>query len=169
MNVNEAIHERRSVRRFKPEAIKESDINELLEAAIKAPTAGNVQPWKFSVIRKEEVKRSLSVAALNQGWVLEAPVVVVVMADLDRAARSYGRRGVELYCIQDTAAAIQNILLAGVQKGIYGCWIGAFLEEQVSSILNLPSSIRPLALLPLGYPERVPAAPPRLGVQEVLW
>jgi len=169
LQASEAIKKRRSVRDFKPEAVEDDTLMELLEAAVNAPTAGNVQPWKFAVVKEDNIKQELEKAALYQSWISRAPAVIVVMADLNRAAAAYGRRGVELYCIQDTAAATQNILLAAVEKGLYGCWIGAFSEKGVSKCMDLPSELRPLVLLPLGYPAAIPSPPPRRQVEEVLF
>lgn len=159
---------RKSVRNFKSDDISEELITELLETAIHAPTAGNVQPWKFKVVRSKSTKQQLAGAALNQSWMVPAPVIIVVMADLDRAARSYGKRGVNLYALQDTAAAIQNLLLAAAEQGIASCWIGAFDEEKVVNLFNLPSYLRPVALIPLGYPAEEPISRPRRPLNEVV-
>ena len=120
------------------------------------------------VIQDPSRKQKLAGAALNQSWVAQAPLTVVVLADLDLASRSYGVRGVELYSIQDTAAAIQNMLLMAVSHGIYSCWVGAFSEERVSRELELSPSYRPLALIPMGYPQKIPAPPPRRPLSEVV-
>jgi nitroreductase len=76
----------------------------------------------------------------------------VVAADLDASARGYGSRGENLYAIQDTAAAIENVLLAVVAEGLGACWVGAFEEEKASAALGLSARLRPLALLPIGHP-----------------
>jgi len=151
MEFQEVVSRRRSIRRFKKEPIAKPLVEELLSCAIKAPSAGNVQPWFFMVITDPSFKEKLAAAALNQSWMAQAPVIIVVLADLDRAAAAYGERGVHLYALQDTAAAIQNLLLAAVDAGLGGCWVGAFSERQVAAILELPPSKRPVALVPLGY------------------
>ena len=66
---------------------------------------------------------------------------------------SYGRRGTELYCLQDTAAAVEHILLLATDYGLGTCWIGAFNESEVAKILNVPPHIRPVAIIPIGYPK----------------
>lgn len=162
MDLFEAMRRRHSVRSFLTGAdVSEEDLEKLLSCACTAPSAGNVQPWRFVVVRDPGVRRSLARAALGQDFVAQAPVVVVVCADLQAHARAYGRRGVELYAIQDTAAAAQNILLAATALGLGSCWVGAFHEEEVARILGLPESWRPLALLPVGRPARAGSPPPK--------
>lgn len=152
MDVFEAIHTRRSVRSYKREEVKEEELNRILEAGRWAPSAGNVQPWEFIVVKGREVKARLAQAALNQGFITEAPVVIVVCADLQRAAWAYGERGETLYCLQDTAAATQNMLLAAHALGLGACWVGAFHEEAARRSLDIPQRFRPVAIIPVGRP-----------------
>ncbi len=109
MDLFEAIKSRRSVRSFTREDVSEETVEKLIDAARWAPSAGNLQPWEFIVVRKPEIKRKLSIAALDQTFIEEAPVVIVVCANQLRSGRGYGARGVNLYCLQDTAAATQNM------------------------------------------------------------
>lgn len=161
MDLFEAVERRHSVRSFLPRDVSREQVETLLRCACAAPSAGNVQPWRFVVVRDPEARRALARAALGQTFVAEAPVVIVVCADLQAHARAYGRRGVELYAIQDTAAAVQNILLAATALGLGACWVGAFREEEVSRALELPANWRPLALLPVGHPARPASQPPK--------
>lgn len=161
MDLFEAIRKRHSVRSFLPDDVPQEQVETLLGCACAAPSAGNVQPWRFLVVRDPSLRRSLARAALGQAFVAEAPVVIVVCADLQAHARAYGRRGVELYAIQDTAAAVQNILLAATALGLGTCWVGAFHEEEVSRALGLPGHWRPLALVPVGRPARPGSQPPK--------
>ena len=155
MDVFEAIEKRHSVRSFEEDRdVTEDVVEKLLRCACLAPSAGNVQPWRFMVVREPEMKRKLSRAALGQGFVAAAPVVIAVCTDLAAHASSYGRRGVELYSIQDTAAAIENLLLAATSLGLGACWVGAFREEEASRVLGLREDLRPVALIPVGYPRR---------------
>lgn len=105
------------MRSFTDEGVPGETVNKLLEAAVRAPTAGGIEPWRFFVVRDDDMKEKLSNAALGQSFVAQAPVVIVVCADLDVCAQGYGSRGQNLYAIQDTAAAVQNILLAAVAGG----------------------------------------------------
>jgi nitroreductase len=157
MELSEAIKGRRSIRAFKQRDVPEETVEKLIDAAKHAPSAGNIQPWEFVVVRKLEVKRKLAVAALNQAFVEEAPVIIAVCANENRSSSGYGFRGKTLYCIQDTAAATQNILLTAYSLGLGACWIGAFNEDEAKRALNAPEGIRPVAIIPVGYPDEAPS------------
>ncbi|RJS80176.1 nitroreductase family protein [Candidatus Bathyarchaeota archaeon] len=168
MDVLEAIKNRRSIRAFKNEDISSETVEKLIDAARWAPSAGNIQPWEFIIVKNSEVKRRLAEAALNQKFVEKAPVVIVVCADENRSFKGYGLRGKSLYCIQDTAAAIQNIHLAACSLGLATCWVGAFKEEDVRKILDVPDGVRPVALVPVGYPAEKPSPPPRRPLSQII-
>jgi nitroreductase len=148
----ELIKFRRSIRNFTLEDISDKEVKMILEAGRWAPSAGNVQPWKFIIIRKVETKKKLANAALHQSFIEKAPVVIVVCADENKSRRAYGSRGINLYCIQDTAAAIQNILLTVCILGLGACWVGAFREDMLKTVLNLPKGLKPVAIIPIGHP-----------------
>nr|MDO8082482.1 nitroreductase family protein [Candidatus Freyarchaeota archaeon] len=167
MDVFEAINKRRSTRRYKSENVSEEQVKKLLEAAIMAPSGGNMQPWDFIIVRDKDQKKALARAALGQMFIATAPVVIVVCANKPRTARRYGDRGAELYSLQDTAAATENILLAATAMGLAGCWVGAFDDDAVSSVFGLPTYVRPVAILPIGVPGEFPRAPPRMPLSDV--
>jgi nitroreductase len=149
-----AVESRHSVREFDQHRdVSPEIINRLLQSAIRAPSAGNRQPWHFYVVREPSSKQELARAALNQWFLSEAPVVIVVCADPERSALRYGDRGRYLYCLQDTAAATENLLLAAVASDLGACWVGAFDEEGVSRALQLPARLRPVSIVPIGYPK----------------
>jgi nitroreductase len=156
MDVLEAINGRRSVRAFKSDNIPSEIIEKLIDAAKWAPSAGNIQSWEFVIVRESGIKRSLAEAALHQSFIEEAPVVVVVCANENRSLQGYGDRGRDLYCIQDTAAAAQNLLLYAYSVGLGTCWVGAFKEDEARKILKIPDGIRPVAIIPVGHPAEVP-------------
>jgi nitroreductase len=151
MEVFESIIKRQSVRIYDKKDVSNELIGQLIEAAIHAPSAGNIQPWEFIVVKEKNTKKELSSAALGQRFVEEAPVVIVVCAHLEKSSDKYGERGETLYCIQDTAAAIENMLLVATSLGLGTCWVGAFEENKVKSILNIPERLRPLALITVGF------------------
>ena len=168
MDVFEAMKQRRSVRNYTNEEVSEEDVWQLIEAARLAPSAGNVQPWEFVIIKDRETKRILSSAALNQSFIEKAPVVIVVCADIAKAERSYGRRGESLYCLQDTAAATENIILAAQALGLATCWVGAFRENEVTRAVKAPNNVRPVAIVPVGYPAKRPMASHKRSVEDVV-
>lgn len=156
MDLFDAIKGRRSVRIFQPKELSEEDLTNIFEAARWAPSAGNIQPWILIAVKSCEKKIKLAKAALGQDFIAEAPIVIVTCVDLHQAHSTYGERGEALYCLQDSAAAIQNMLLASFALGLGGCWVGAFQEETVSKILGLTQRYKPVALIPIGYPAEKP-------------
>jgi len=164
----EAIRGRRSVRRFQEKDVPQELITQLIDAARWAPSAGNLQPWEFVVVRDPELKKALARAALNQMFIAQAPVVIVVCADEIRSGSVYGPRGSTLYCIQDTAAATQNLLLAAHALGLGACWVGAFSEDEVRRVLGIPLGVRPVAIVPVGYPAERPRPPRRRELGEII-
>jgi len=164
----EIIKGRRSVRRFTREKVPKEHVFLLIEAARWAPSAGNLQPWEFIIVTDDNIKYKLMEAALHQEYIYEAPVVIVAAANIPRTSNYYGKRGEELYVIQDVAAAIQNILLMAHALGLGAVWIGAFYEDRVKEILRLPEYVRPLAIIPVGWPAERPYSPPRRSVDEIV-
>jgi len=167
MNTIECINTRRSVRQFKDDAVPDNIIDDIINAGICAPSAGNTQEWHFVVVKKPEYKKKVAEAAFGQEFVEKAPVLIVVCADLDKIEQAYGERGISLYAFQDTAAAIQNMLLAAWENGIGSCWVGAFNEAKLKNVLVLPTNVKPVAILPMGYPEIEAKMPVRRSIDEV--
>jgi len=164
MDVFEAMEKRHSVRSYQEgREVPEELVEEVLRCACLAPSAGNVQPWRFLVVRDRRLKERLAQAALGQHFLVQAPVVIAVCADLQAHAASYGKRGVELYALQDTAAAIQNMLLAATALGLGTCWVGAFREEEVRQVLGVSRDWRPVALVALGYAAREGTQPRKMS------
>ncbi len=163
----EAIRERRSERHFKPDPVPDDTVRRIVDCGVKAPSAGNMQPWQFLIVKRPELRADLSKAAFGQKFVQDAPVVIVVLTDPGRSAGRYGDRGSDLYCIQDTAAAVQNMLLAVVAFGLGACWVGAFDEAAAGRALELPAHLRPVAMIPIGYPKERPT--PRRPRPERPW
>ena len=168
MDFTEVTRLRRSVRTYKRHELPQATVEKLLEAARSSPSAGNVQPWEFVVAVSQITKQGLSNAAFGQKALLEASVVFVVCADEKRAEESYGTRGRTLYCLQDTAAAIENILLTACSLGLGACWIGAFKEDEIRKVIKAPKYMRPVALIPVGYPNESPPAKARRSVSEIM-
>ncbi len=167
MECMEAIKERRSIRRFKDNAVEKKIIEELLSAAQMAPSAGNIQARDFIVISDKLTKQKLTKAALDQSFIKEAPIVIVAVANVERSSRIYRSRG-ELYAIQDATAAVMNLLLAAHSMGLGTCWVGAFDELRVGELLGLPDKTIPIAIIPVGYYDEKPHAPPRMGLDKVV-
>lgn len=167
MEFTEVVSKRRSVRHFNTKlAVSDEDIQALLEAATAAPTAGNIQPWRFFVVRSAEARERLA-NSLHQRWAAAAPVVIVVAVDPRPCAARYGDRGEYLYAVQDSAAATLSILLAAVDRGLASCWIGAFDERAVGEAVGIAPPLSPVAVLPVGYSAEAAGKPSRRPLTEV--
>lgn len=170
MDFWQVLQDRHSVREFDPDAdVPAKTVERLLMAAIRAPSAGNRQPWHFYVVRDRALREGLAEAAHGQEFIAQAPVAIVVCADAEQSAQRYGQRGRELYCLQDTAAAVEHILLSAVVLGLGSCWVGAFDEQRAADVLNLPERHRPVAILPIGQAAGTPTArSPRRRLEAVV-
>ncbi|MEF8847903.1 MAG: nitroreductase family protein [Candidatus Thermoplasmatota archaeon] len=166
MYLKKVIRKRQSVRSFTNDDVDDKLIKKLLSFANLAPSAGNLQAREFIVIKNEKVKKILYNATFAQNAILSAPVDIVVCSNLKRIA-SYGKRGEDLYCIQDAAAAIENLLLSVVNEGLSACWIGAFKEDKVKKILNIPSHVRPVAIIPIGFPDEKNKKTSRIDIEKI--
>ena len=167
MDVADAIEGRTSIRVFKNEPIDDEIVQEALRLANLAPSAGNLQARDFIAVRNHRTKKLLMEAALGQDFVEAAPVVIVFCANLERIAH-YGDRGRQLYCLQDVAAAVQNAMLYLHSRGLGSVWVGAFDEDQAAAALNLPSHVRPVAMLPIGHPAERGVHRRRLPLSELV-
>jgi len=165
MDVEETMRRRKSVRRYLSRPIEKEKIVKLIEAARLAPSASNRQEWRFVVVRDRSKIEQLAVASCNQSFIKEAPLVIVACAQTD----SYVMRCGQLCYPIDVAIACEHIVLEAVELGLGSCWIGAFYEEEVKKILNIPSEIRIVELLALGYPhpEETPPEKKRLSLDQI--
>ena len=161
--------ERRSIRKFEKKPIDDKLIGVMLYMATQAPSAGNLQDWRFVVVKDEAQKKKLFKAALEQECILEAPIDIVVCSDLKSVEIKYSERGERVYSLQDTAAAIENLLLAAYALGLGTVWVGAFDEEEVKYTLGLPDHVRPVAIIPVGYPAESPEKPDRIPFDHLTW
>jgi len=146
---------RRSVRRYGRETINDALLHKLLKAAQLAPSAGNLQARDFILVRDPNTKHQLAEAAYGQFFIAMAPIVLVGCANIARSRIAYGQRA-ELYAVQDVTIAACYVQLAAEALGIATCWIGAFDEKRVSQALKIPLDIRPVLMLPSGYPDESP-------------
>lgn len=151
MNVDEAIRQRRSSRSYSEKEVKHEHLVKVLNAGRHAPSSGNVQNWVFVIVKNEEKKREIAKACLNQIWMVQAPVHIVICNDLVAVKRAYGERGERLYGIQNCAAAAQNMILEAESLGLGTCWVGSFDNDAVKRILNIPNGVNPEIIITLGH------------------
>lgn len=169
MDCLEALKTRRSVRKFRPDPVLESDLQEILNAGRLAPTAGNFQPWEFIVTSDKDIIAELREATYErQEMLATSPTVVVVCADPKRSEH-YGERGMTYFCLIDAANATDYMLLAAHALGYGGCWVGGFSEKKVRKVLGIPDNIRVVSIMPLGKPaEGEPWDPPKRQLEEIV-
>lgn len=150
MDLISSISERHSVREYKSQDIVMDDLGKILEAGRLAPSSGNIQNWAFVIVTDEDKKKEIAVASMNQIWMIQAPVFIVVISDLEKAKRYFGERG-DYYSTQNCAMACENIILAATSLGVGSCFVSAFVEERVKDIVGAPDSHRVEAIITLGY------------------
>jgi nitroreductase len=160
MDVLEAIHARRSIRKYKPEAIPNKKLEMILEATRLAPSASNRQPWRFVLVQDTNRKKTLAQAANDQMFLADAAVIAVAVGDPEVTAKWHEK---------DTMIALEHMVLAATALGYGTCWIGAFNEDAVKHLLKIPEKTKVVALLPIGVPDEKPAARPRKKPSEIFF
>ena len=150
MDLNKTIKTRKSVRKFFDKKPNYRKIIKAIDNARYAPRAGNHFITKFILVKDENKIQKIS-QACNQKFIKEAKYVVVVVSEDKMLTKLYDERG-ERYARQQTGAAIENFLLSLVNQNLATCWVGAFVDEQVKTILNIPEddNIKVEALFPIG-------------------
>ena len=160
---------RRSIRKYQNRPVEFEKIGLILEAGKAAPSAGNVQNWKFVVVIDKGVIGKISEACLQQYWMNTAACHIVIVAYPQQAARYYGIRGERLYTIQNCAAVAENILLMAHYLGLGACWVGAFDEDMLKGAVNILPEYRPQMVISVGYPDETPPEPSEYTMENLLY
>ncbi|HPB58819.1 MAG TPA: nitroreductase family protein [Candidatus Saccharicenans sp.] len=176
MTLDEIIQSRRSIRRYSPQPVEREKILACLEAARLAPSAENVQPWRFLVIDEPELKERVARAAFSgiyatSRFAAGAPVLVLMMARLDLLANNLGRlvQGTQFYLL-DLGIAGEHFVLKAEEQGLGTCWIGWFNLKAVRKLLDIPRKYRLVAMLSAGYPASRPTRPrARKELKDIAW
>ncbi len=147
MDIFTAIRERKSVREFRDADIENAKLLSILEAARLSPSAKNMQAWKFVVVRDAATRKKLAEAANGQIFAGTAPVIIVACGTAPEYIMPCGQHA---YAI-DLSIACTHMVLEAWELGIGSCWLGAFNETEVKNILNIPKSVRVVAMIPFGY------------------
>ncbi|MFX1255067.1 MAG: nitroreductase family protein [Promethearchaeota archaeon] len=163
----ELLEKRQSIRSFKKDSIPPEIIQRIFKAIQSAPSAGNRQAYKIVQVFDPTIKTALARAAWNQNFIAAAPFVLVFFADVPESSGRYGDRG-NFYALQDATIACAYAQLAITAEGLGSVWIGAFNDNQVHNILHAPSGLKPVAILPIGYPAEKPRRTPRKVLSQVL-
>jgi len=149
MNFSELIQNRYSVRAYKPDAIEKETLDQILQAAVLAPTAANRQPFRIFVIETEKNKDQLR-ELYGREWLVQAPLVIGIAAV---AGEAWTRKDDDKnYAEVDATIAMDHLIMQAADFGIGTCWIAAFNPSVAKLMLDLPNGWEPIAFTPLGYP-----------------
>ena len=159
MELNEAIRGRRSVRSYEPRPVPRETLVELVEAGCWAPSAGNLQTWKFVILTDEQKLRKLRMIA--PGVIGDPTAAIVVCEDVAESTRRAGPAAAAVVTKMDAAAAAFSITLSAHAAGLGSCLVGSFHAKAVQQLVHLPEDIVPMLIVSIGYPAKTPKAPPR--------
>ncbi len=176
MSVREIIQQRRSVRRYLDKPVEREKILACLEAARLAPSADNVQPWRFLVIDDPEIKERFAKVVFTgiyrfSKFAARAPVLILILARLDIIANRIGSQiqGTNFYLI-DIGIAGEHIVLQAEELGLGTCWIGWFNSRKARKILKIPGKYKIVSILSMGYYEKKPSKEKkRKSLEEITW
>ncbi len=146
--VLDVIKERFSVRSFEDRSVESEKIEALLEAARLAPSARNLQVCHFVVLEDEKKREQLTDICKGQKFVSQAPITIAVCATNSDYTMTCGHKA----NLIDAAIVGEHIALQAVALGLGSCWIGAFYQEKMAKLIDLPKDYEVVALLPIGYP-----------------
>jgi nitroreductase len=166
MDVYKAIETRTSTRSFKSTPVERDKLERILNAARLAPSGKNGQPWTFIVVENEETRKKLVHACKGQKFLAEAPVVVVACGREELAYQKMGGYWNSLPV--DIGIALEHLMLAAESEGLGTCWIGAFMEEDVRTMLGVPEDVKIVALTPVGYSAVEKVFRPRKSLDEIV-
>jgi nitroreductase len=148
MDIYKAIKNRFSCRHFSPRPIEPEKLGRVLEAARLAPSAKNLQDWRFVIVTDPDLRRAVAEAAANQSFVAEAPAVIVGCSVADYVMRC-GQPAAAI----DLGIAMEHVALAAAAEGLATCWIGAFYPDKLKPLLGIPEKAAVVELMPIGYPD----------------
>lgn len=165
MDVFEAVKGRRSIRRYKTDAVPKELVEKMLDAAHWAPSGGNIQPWKFIVISDRDLLEL--VRKVSPGYLGEAPLAILVCSDREKEYRIGGALGRDYLSIADCAMAVENMLLVAYTLGLGTCVVKSFSRIAIKEMLEIPDDIEPELLVIVGYPAQTPNPPARTPLRKI--
>ena len=170
MDFEDVLKKRKMVRKFRQnKPISDKIISKLIRNAHRAPSAGHTQVQEFIIVKDPSIKKKLRIGTVDQEYVEDAPVLIVVCSNTSRSVGRYGIRGRDFYSIVDGAFASMLILLTAVNEGIGVCFVGAFDDIKVSKILEIPKQVRPIGILCVGYPDEEPERIERISLSKLVY
>ena len=175
MEFSELVRKRRSTHYFTDDQVTEEELSYVLEAARWAPSAGNAQPTRYIVVRDEETRGKIweSTSGIDgitpQNFIKKAPVHIIVLTDTNAYKGKQSSIKSELYSIQDSSAAIMNMLLAVADIGMGACWVGMFREEYLRELFELTDNLKPVAIIPVGHTKSKEKPRKRKTLEEIVF
>lgn len=167
MELKEVIFQRRSIRKFKGDPVSAEKVQNLLEAARVAPSWANRQCWRFVLVSDPEKKKTIASALPDsnpgKNALLQAPLVVVLLADPEASALHEGKQ----YYMLDAGLAMEHFILAAVEEGLGTCWQALLSGEVVRKAVGAPEKMVVVAVTPLGYPDQAPRPRPRHELNKI--
>lgn len=199
MELNQAIQDRRSIRKYRDIPVPQSAVEAMIDAARLAPSGANSQPWRFVVIRSEEKRRALREGTVR--FAADAPLVIACCVDLDsyrdidklgqqmylhgmydgvdnstkvydefvRTEKPLEASALRSYCMFNSAFAVENMVLRAHDLGLGTCIVAMFNQQVVRELLEIPNNLVVTMLISVGYPAEEPGPRPRMALQEVLF
>ena len=167
MEFNEVIRNRHSIRTFTDQPVEAEKLQQILETANLAPSAGNLQAYEIYVVTDFKKRDGLSCAALAQEYIAVAPVALVFCTHPELTEGRYTERGTRLYTVQDATIACAFAMLAATNLGLGSVWVGTFDEKVVRLIIGAPDSQVPVVILSIGYPGEYPDQHPRRPLEQL--
>ena len=167
MEFFDVIKNRHSIRTFSDQPVEDEKLQQILETANLAPSAGNLQAYEIYVVTDAKKRDGLSCAALAQEYVAVAPVALVFCTHPELTEGRYTERGTRLYTVQDATIACAFAMLAATNLGLGSVWVGTFDEKVVRLILGAPDSQVPVVILAIGYAAEFPDQHPRRPLNQL--
>jgi nitroreductase len=168
MDYFDLIERRHSVRAYLSKPVEDAAVQAILAAANQAPSAGNLQAYEIYLVAGSAQRLALAQAAHGQDFIAQAPIVLVFCAHPKRSAQRYGRRGADLYALQDATIACTYAMLAATALGLASVWVGAFDAASVHHVIQADPDHLPVAILPFGYAAESPGAAPRRSLSDLV-
>jgi len=177
LDFKDVVNSRRSIRTFIDKDISDELIYKILEYGHSAPSAGNIQPWEFIIVKSEEIKNKIVDTTFignnengnkKQDWMLSAPVFIIICGNKKKSYDRYGKKALETLIYLDVSACIENMILGVVDLGLASCYVSGFREKELTRVLNLPETHEVIGILPIGYSSEVCFNRPKIELDEII-
>jgi nitroreductase len=168
MEFDDVIRNRHSIRTFTDQPVEADKLQQILETANLAPSAGNLQAYEIYVVMDLKKRDGLSCAALAQDYIAKAPVALVFCTHPELTQGRYTERGTRLYTVQDATIACSFAMLAATNLKLGSVWVGTFDEKVVRTIIGAPETQEPVVILAIGYPDEFPEQHPRRPLTQLV-